>query len=290
MPKTNNLLTAAANNIGFVFGQNIRERTAGAPESTASSSQSDSNHDSTSSDKLFAAAAANQVSSSSAASPGSANGTSGSQNTTNDPSTVEDLTKVAQAYEEKVGQNKRKYDEVETFTGEEAEINVLNILCKLFAFINSNWEERGPGSLRLNDARQAGGASRIVFRTSGNLRVLLNTPIFANMVAEKSSQKSLRLTAIDSSDGQVKVFLAMARPDDINSLFNAIQKRIATEKERVAAAEPEAAVADESEAEIPSTSVSTDDVAADDEPANKRSRATEDEDGGEAEPASTKQE
>lgn len=243
VPKTTNLFSASSNsenNIGFVFGQNIHERTAGAPEQS-SSNQDDSNTDSTSSDKLFAAAA-NQVSSSSTASSSgaSANVDGGSEATAtgkdiSDPkeaSTVEDLKKMSQAYEESLGQNKRKYDEVETVTGEEEESNVMNVNCKLFAFVNSNWEERGPGSLRLNDPRTASLCSRIVFRTSGNLRVLLNTKVWAGMVVEKSSQKSLRLTAIDSSDGQVKIFLAMARPDDISVLYNSLKKRIGIEKER----------------------------------------------------------
>lgn len=247
VPKTTNLFAATTNsdnNIGFVFGQNIHERTAGAPEHSASN-HDDSNTDSTSSDKLFAAAA-NQVSSSSASSTlatqGAIDGTSEASasgreiNDTKESSTVEDLTKMAQAYEESRGKNKRKYDEVETVTGEEEETNVLNVNCKLFAFVNSNWEERGPGSLRLNDPRNVSPSnakcSRIVFRTSGNLRVLLNTKVWAEMVVEKPSQKSLRLTAIDSSDGQAKIFLAMARPDDITSLYSSLKKRIAVEKER----------------------------------------------------------
>lgn len=270
--KTTNLFAATTNsdkNIGFVFGQNIHERTAGAPEQSSTINDSGKS-DSTGGGELFAAAA-NHVSSSSASSAASAAKASGSggagalatissadgdseatasgsvnsQNDSKESSTVADLTKVAQAYEESRGQNKRKFDEVETVTGEEGEVNVLNVNCKLFAFVNSNWEERGPGSLRLNDPRNVSNStaatsssskskcSRIVFRTSGNLRVLLNTKVWPGMVVEKSSQKSLRLTAIDSSDGQIKIFLAMARPDDISSLNTALKKRIAAEKERV---------------------------------------------------------
>lgn len=254
VPKATNLFAATSNSestIGFVFGQNIHERTANAPEN--SSSNDDSKSESTSSSELFAAAV-NQVSSTSVAtsSGGSGNGhgangdaeptTSAgiSQSDSKESSTVESLTKVAQAYEESRGLNKRKYDEVETITGEENEINVLNVNCKLFAFISSNWEERGPGSLRLNDPLSSNVAandakakcSRVVFRTSGNLRVLLNTKVWSGMVVEKPSQKSLRLTAVDPTDGQVKIFLAMARPDDISSLYNALKKRVQQEKDR----------------------------------------------------------
>lgn len=43
--------------------------------------------------------------------------------------------------------------------------------------MNSNWEERGRGSLRLNDSKKEQECSRLVFRTSGNLRLLLNTKV-----------------------------------------------------------------------------------------------------------------
>lgn len=113
-------------------------------------------------------------------------------------------------------------------------MNVLDFSCKLFAFIASNWEQRGPGGLRLNDVKsgtdESDTRSRVVFRTLGNYRVLLNTKVWSGMVVEKPSQKSLRLTAIDPNDGLVKIFLVMARPDDLDSLQAALEERIAVEK------------------------------------------------------------
>lgn len=65
------------------------------------------------------------------------------------------------------------------------------------------------------------------------MRVLLNTKIWDGMIAEPASPKSLRLTAIDTT-GQVKVYLVMARPSDIQSLAMALKMRISAEKARVA--------------------------------------------------------
>lgn len=45
------------------------------------------------------------------------------------------------------------------------------------------------------------------------------------MNVQRPSQKSLRLTAIDSS-GHIKIFLLMARPEEINKVYAAIQNRI----------------------------------------------------------------
>lgn len=88
------------------------------------------------------------------------------------------LVEAARKYEELRGAQKRKYDEVETVTGEEDEINIIEINCKLFTFLDQNWEERGRGSLRLNDSKSSQNKqSRVVFRASGSLRVLLNTQV-----------------------------------------------------------------------------------------------------------------
>lgn len=108
-------------------------------------------------------------------------GSSTALDTSNVPqveASVECLNEVARVYEESRAQ-KRRYEEVETFTGEEDETNVLDVNSKLFTFVASNWEERGPGNLRVNDAKDKNKSSRVVFRTSGNLRVLLNTKVNA---------------------------------------------------------------------------------------------------------------
>lgn len=93
------------------------------------------------------------------------------------------LSESAREYEESRA-NKRKYEEVETRTGEEGETNVMHLSCKLFAFdkASGTWQERGRGNLRLNDLLVENGdkaytQSRLVFRTSGSLRVILNTKV-----------------------------------------------------------------------------------------------------------------
>ena len=51
----------------------------------------------------------------------------------------------------------------------------------------------------------------IVMRTQGSLRVVLNTKVWPAMTVERASQKSIRITAVDSDDGSVRVFLIMVR-------------------------------------------------------------------------------
>ncbi|XP_030563628.1 ran-binding protein 3 [Drosophila novamexicana] len=200
---------------GFIFGQNVHERVVGENVSTESNAEAASSGtaEATSSQLLFSSVIQKAA-----------------QSTDNnkDTSEAKSLNEVAREYEESRAQ-KRKYEEVETFTGEENEINIADVSCKLFAFVSSNWEERGRGSLRLNDAKDERDCSRVVFRTSGNLRLLVNTKVWAAMVAERASQKSLRLTAMDNT-GTVKIFLAMGRPADIAQVHKALSERIAKRK------------------------------------------------------------
>ncbi|EDV94981.1 ran-binding protein 3 [Drosophila grimshawi] len=200
---------------GFIFGQNVHERVTGENVSTESNAEAATSGtaEATSSPLQFSSVIQKAA-----------------QSTDNNREAAEakSLTDVAREYEESRAQ-KRKYEEVETFTGEENELNIADVSCKLFAFVNSNWEERGRGSLRLNDAKDERDCSRVVFRTSGNLRLLVNTKVWAAMVAERASQKSLRLTAMDNT-GTIKIFLAMGRPADIAQVHKALSERIAKRK------------------------------------------------------------
>jgi Ran-binding protein 3 len=140
------------------------------------------------------------------------------------------LVEAARKYEEMRGAQKRKYEEVECTTGEEDERNILEINCKLFTFIENNYEERGRGMLRLNDSKTS-SHSRVVFRASGSLRVLLNTKVWRDQICEQPSQKSLRLTAFDAN-GVIKIYLVMGRNEDISQLFRTLSSRIQKAKER----------------------------------------------------------
>lgn len=52
----------------------------------------------------------------------------------------------------------------------------------------------------------------LVMRTQGSLRLILNTKLWAQMQIDKASEKSIRITAMDTEDQGVKVFLILVRP------------------------------------------------------------------------------
>lgn len=52
-------------------------------------------------------------------------------------------------------------------------------------------------------------------RTQGSLRLILNTKLWAQMQIDKASEKSIRITAMDTEDQGVKVFLiSVSSPRD----------------------------------------------------------------------------
>ncbi|XP_073910530.1 ran-binding protein 3 isoform X8 [Castor canadensis] len=201
--------SADASSNKFVFGQNMSERVLSPPKFNEVTS--DANREN-------AAAESASESSSQEATPEKADNIS------------ESLAESAAAYT-KATARKCLLEKVEVITGEEAESNVLQIQCKLFVFdkTSQSWVERGRGLLRLNDmASTEDGTlqSRLVMRTQGSLRLILNTKLWAQMQIDKASEKSIRITAMDTEDQGVKVFLISASSKDTGQLYAALHHRI----------------------------------------------------------------
>jgi len=143
-------------------------------------------------------------------------------------STSKTLHEAAAEYTESHS-NKRKYEVVDVVTGEEEESNVLQANVKLYIFESEkkNWVERGRGSLRLNDDPSSTPGhlrSRLVMRTVGTLRIVLNTKLFPNMKCEKANEKNVRISALE--ENEIKVFLISASPKDAEKIYKALEYRI----------------------------------------------------------------
>ena len=72
-------------------------------------------------------------------------------------------------------------------TGEETEETVFSCRAKLYHFEGKEWKERGVGTFKINTAwapsseESQDRKSRLIMRTDGVHRVVLNTPIFKGM-------------------------------------------------------------------------------------------------------------
>ncbi|XP_066602944.1 ran-binding protein 3 isoform X2 [Prorops nasuta] len=210
-----NTVTPSASTPSFVFGQNLKERVTVSKDTESSESldkedeESEKTNENGSSELLFSTAAA-------------------AVQTSSRPGLT--LTQAAQELEEANRASKRKYSQVTLLTGEEGETNVLQINCKLFAFdkATSSWQERGRGTLRLNDRDEE---SRLVGRTAGTQRLILNTKVWPGMTAERAGPKSLRLTAMDVH-GDVRIFIVQAAPKEIDQLHYLLLQRLKRAEER----------------------------------------------------------
>jgi len=158
-----------------------------------------------------------------------------------DESEKKTLSESAAEYTE-THTNKRKYDVVDVVTGEESESNVLQAQVKLYIFDKEkrNWTERGRGLLRLNDSPVSTPGhlkSRLVMRTTGNMRVVLNTKLWPDMICEKANEKNVRISALD--EGEVKIFLIACSIKEAEKLFTALEYRISQLKTNKEAGEEE---------------------------------------------------
>jgi hypothetical protein len=93
-------------------------------------------------------------------------------------------------------------------TGEEAEETVFSCRAKLYHFEGKEWKERGVGTFKINTAwapsseESSDRKSRLIMRTDGVHRVVLNTPIFRGMKVgnadgDAPTGKTLNVTGIE---------------------------------------------------------------------------------------------
>lgn len=124
LPKSNLFSAVSATSSGFVFGQNVQDRVTGNAVESASAFTTEAGSTSNGGDLLFSSTfSKDHDDSGSDASQGAAPPSTGAAGAV---AAGKSLTEVAREYEESRAL-KRKYDEVETFTGEEDEINVLDV-------------------------------------------------------------------------------------------------------------------------------------------------------------------
>ncbi|XP_018533429.1 ran-binding protein 3b isoform X5 [Lates calcarifer] len=265
-PSSKNATNSTDSGAKFVFGQNMSERVLSPPKGESSNEEN----------KEVSAAPASEPS---------------SQETTPEKvnSVSESLEESAAAYT-KATAKKCILEKVDVKTGEESESNVLQMQCKLYVFEKTaqSWIERGRGLLRLNDMASTDDGtlqSRLVMRTQGSLRLILNTKLWPQMQVDKASEKSVRITAMDTEDQGVKVFLISGSSKDIGQLAAALHHRILALKSR-AEQEPEAPATTIPEADVPqSNEDDSDEEGNASAPASASTPATSNSEGGESQAA-----
>ncbi|KDN46116.1 hypothetical protein K437DRAFT_294376 [Tilletiaria anomala UBC 951] len=110
-------------------------------------------------------------------------------------------------------------------TGEEDENTVFSARAKLYTTSESaGWKERGTGTVRCNVPRNAASkGGRLVMRTDGVLRVILNVKLFAGMSCEVAQDKFVKLVALE--DGTpVNFAIRFGNPTAASGFHDAVKK------------------------------------------------------------------
>ncbi|KAL0965685.1 hypothetical protein UPYG_G00284450 [Umbra pygmaea] len=145
------------------------------------------------------------------------------------------------------GQHVLRLRQVQLFTGEEEESNVVQLSCRLFVLEKrtQSWTERGRGVLRLNDlasGTKGGLQSRIVMRHQGSLKVILNTKLWPHTHLRRPARRNLQVTATDMETQALRVFLIQGSARDVARLYVAIHHRLVALRASAAGREVESAV------------------------------------------------
>ncbi|EPS62823.1 hypothetical protein M569_11965 [Genlisea aurea] len=87
--------------------------------------------------------------------------------------------------------------EVPVKTGEENEKASFTADSVLFEFIDGTWKERGKGELRVNISTAGTGKARLVMRSKGNFRLILNASIFPDMKLTSMDKRGITFACVN---------------------------------------------------------------------------------------------
>ncbi|WMV22293.1 hypothetical protein MTR67_015678 [Solanum verrucosum] len=94
-------------------------------------------------------------------------------------------------------------EEVTVETGEENEKPVFTADSVLFEYLNGGWKERGKGELKVNVSTTGEGKGRLVMRSKGNYRLILNANLFPEMKLANMDKKGVTFACLNSAaDGK----------------------------------------------------------------------------------------
>jgi len=116
-------------------------------------------------------------------------------------------------------------------SGEEDEDHVFTCRAKLYALdlknVKEGWKERGIGNVHVNRAKEVGKTARIIMRSIGLLKVILNIPlvegldIVKGMPSSLSSEKFIRITIVENNN-PIQYALKTGNSETTTSLYDAI--------------------------------------------------------------------
>jgi len=83
-------------------------------------------------------------------------------------------------------------------TGEENEKAVFTADSALYEYLDGGWKERGKGELKLNVSVSGDERARLVMRTKGNYRLVLNASLYDDMSLKDMDKKGVTFACMNS--------------------------------------------------------------------------------------------
>ncbi|TPX36974.1 hypothetical protein SmJEL517_g01024 [Synchytrium microbalum] len=117
---------------------------------------------------------------------------------------------------------------VQVETGEEDEITVFSAKGKLFNFdkTKNDWNERGAGTLHLNQSKRDKNDSRLVMRGEKTLRLMLNIRVVHGVTCKRPGDKFVEFVGIEGADAKsVTRFLVKMTKDNASSLESVLNEK-----------------------------------------------------------------
>jgi Ran-binding protein 3 len=91
-----------------------------------------------------------------------------------------------------------QFQEVSVKTGEEQEKVVFGGDATLFEFADGSWKERGKGEMKVNVPEEKTSKPRLVMRSKGNYKLLLNAGLFADMKLAAMDSRGVTFACVNS--------------------------------------------------------------------------------------------
>lgn len=89
--------------------------------------------------------------------------------------------------------------EVSVETGEENEKPVFTADSVLFEYLDGGWKERGKGEIKVNVSTTEAKKARLVMRSRGNYRLILNANLFPEMKLTNMDKKGITFACVNSA-------------------------------------------------------------------------------------------
>ena len=105
-----------------------------------------------------------------------------------------------------------------------------SIRCKLFAWEDETWRERGIGILKLNADKSDKKQMRLIMRAEGVLKVILNVRVTAEMPIKMRDDKFIEIVAFEKQPNFTKFLFKLGNKEKTMQLQEKLLQAVKTVK------------------------------------------------------------